>query len=156
MPGPSSGLSRACVEATLQPSGQAKMTCSPPPPVSTRQVVRQFAMRLLELAQAFVAVVARVDVQRDQLVGDDAEICVERLAAEPALDDAGIGRCRQQAARRELAEGCLAGAGHSDLPHEQASRPLRAIGQCSGTTPWPRRANASAWADVPLTASPGR
>ena len=38
MPGPSSGLSRACVEATLQPSGQAKMTCSPPPPVIARQV----------------------------------------------------------------------------------------------------------------------
>ena len=60
-----------------------------------------------QIAQAGVAVMARVDVENDQLVGDDAEIGLRRLQAEPGLDDAGLGRCAEQAVGGELADRVL-------------------------------------------------
>src|SRR5262245_17517271 len=63
--------------------------------------MRQHAVLLFEPAQAFVAIVARIDIKHQQrAVGAYAIIRALCLIAEPMFDDAGFGAGAQQAIRR--------------------------------------------------------
>src|SRR5262249_57089398 len=63
--------------------------------------------RMFERLKAFVAAVARIDVDHHQPVGADSEIGLRREIAPPMFDDAALGRGGEDAVRRELAVGML-------------------------------------------------
>ena len=55
-----------------------------------------------------VAIVTRIDIEHDQLVGADAEVGL-RLIGEPFPDHSLVGRGGEQAARRQAAVGMFRG-----------------------------------------------
>ncbi len=75
----------------------------------------------LERGERTVAIVARVDVEHDQLVGDDAEIGV-RLVGEPFPDRGLVGRGVKQPVGDQPPKGCFAGERQSAaFRHEHTS-----------------------------------
>jgi hypothetical protein len=70
---------------------------------------RHLAVVALQGAEAFVAAVARINIDDDQPIGDDAEIGLRCLPTEPCFDQGRIGCGRAQTIRRELAVGVFCG-----------------------------------------------
>src|SRR5262249_38993793 len=67
------------------------------------------AVLALKRPEAFVAVVAWINIDDHQPVGGDAEIGVRRTGSEPMFDDAGLGRGTKHAVRGKLAVRMLGG-----------------------------------------------
>ncbi len=99
-----------------------------------------------------ITIVTRIDVEHDELVGDDAEIGLRRLVPNQCGSWPHSVEADSKPCGASLPYGCFAGdtaGGRAVLPQEQSRRPLRSIGQVTGQTAWPCRANASACASWP-------
>jgi hypothetical protein len=100
---------------------------------------RQLALLALERLKALVSAVARININNNEPIGNDAEVCIRRLIAKPVLNNAPLGGGRKQAVRGEPAAGMFRGVlaarrPRLSLPQEQKSRPSRSTGQLTGKT----------------------
>ena len=108
-PAPSSGLLEAELELTVIPSGQAKMMCSPPPPVITRQVGGNSWSRSSAASEPSPSWRGSIS-STISLAVTHAEIG-RRLVGKPFPDHGLIDRGGQQPVRRQPAERVLGGGG---------------------------------------------